>query len=148
MEPGEFKVKVCREERYKFRISFHSDKEGDIFMDEPEPLGKGEYPNAGKLLAAAVGNCMCASLVYCMERSRGEVPNICAEVFTTLSRNERGRLRITHIAVKMFPEVENDAKFQRCREVFEDFCIVTQSVRQGIDVDVEVFPTRSKDPSV
>ena len=28
----------------------------------------------------------------------------------------------------------------RCLEIFEDFCIVTQSVRAGLDVQVEVVP--------
>jgi uncharacterized OsmC-like protein len=129
-------------ENYQFKVSFNSDKIEPILTDEPEPLGKGEYPNAGKLLAAAVGNCLCASLVFCMEKSRAEVPSICAEVSTTMERNERGRLRITHMAVKIFPQVGDEQRFQRCREIFEDFCIVTQSVREGIDVDVEVYPVK------
>jgi len=29
---------------------------------------------------------------------------------------------------------------QRCLELFEDFCVVTQSVRAGIAVDVAVEP--------
>jgi uncharacterized OsmC-like protein len=145
MEDGEFITRMCRVEHYKFRISFNSDKIEDIMVDEPAPLGSGEHPNAGKLLAAAVGNCLCASMVFCMERARSEVPRICAEVSTTIERNEKGRLRITHMAVKMFPQVEDDEKLKRCRSIFEDFCIVTQSVRKGIPVDVEVFPYRPKD---
>jgi organic hydroperoxide reductase OsmC/OhrA len=141
----EFLTRICRVEHYKFRVSFNNDKIEDIMMDEPAPLGAGEYPNAGKLLAAAVGNCLCASMVFCMERSRSEVPKICAEVSTTLERNEKGRLRITHMSVKLFPQVEDDEKFKRCRSIFEDFCIVTQSVKNGIPVDVEVFPYRPKD---
>jgi uncharacterized OsmC-like protein len=142
MEEGDFLTSMHRVEHYKFQISFNSEKIESIFTDEPEPLGKGEYPNAGKLLAAAVGNCLCASLVFCMEKYRSEVPSICAEVSTSLGRNEQGRLRITHMSVKIFPQVSDELKFQRCREIFEDFCIVTQSVRQGIDVNVEVFPVK------
>jgi len=34
---------------------------------------------------------------------------------------------------------EGDQKrIGRCLEVFEDFCIVTQSVRDGIDIQVDV----------
>jgi uncharacterized OsmC-like protein len=145
MEETEFLTKMCRVEQYKFKVSFNNERIEDIFTDEPEPLGKGEYPNAGKLLAAAVGNCLCASLVFCIEKSRAEVPSICAEVATTMERNEKGRLRISHMTVKMFPQVSDDARIARCREFFEDFCIVTQSVRKGIPVDVEVYPYRPKD---
>ena len=37
------------------------------------------------------------------------------------------------------PEHERD-RLSRCLDLFEDFCIVTQSVRDGIDVDVRVEP--------
>lgn len=142
MEGGEFKVKLVREERYRFKISFGSDHIPDIRMDEPAPLGSGNYPNAGKLLAAAVGNCLCASLLFCMERSRAEVKDLSAEVHSKMERNEKGRWRITEMKVKIFPQVEDEAKFRRCRDLFEDFCIVTQSVKQGIDVTVEVYPNQ------
>ena len=144
IKEGEFVTKVTREEGYRFRIDFGSGK-SPLLMDEPKPLGTGEHPNAGSLLAAAVGNCLCASMVYCMEKSRADISEVCAEVETTLERNERGRLRIKHISVKMFPRTEGGPKFERCREIFEDFCIVTQSVKEGIDVDVEVFPARPLD---
>ena len=140
IEEGEFLTRLRRVEDYKFRISFNKDQIEDIMVDEPEPLGSGMYPNAGKLLAAAVGNCICASLVFCMERSRAEMTDITAEVAATLERNERGRLRITKMAVRLFPQVVDDMKFDRCRQLFEDFCIVTQSVREGISIDVQVYP--------
>jgi uncharacterized OsmC-like protein len=145
IKEGDFVTRISREERYRFRIDFASKKVGPLLMDEPEPLGTGRYPNAGSLLAAAVGNCLCASFVFCMEKARGDIVDICAEVETTLERNERNRLRVKHITVKMFPQAEAGPKFDRCREIFEDFCIVTQSVKEGIDVDVEVFPVRPLD---
>jgi hypothetical protein len=33
---------------------------------------------------------------------------------------------------------------QRCLELFEEFCVVTQSVRAGIEVDVVVEPVGSE----
>ncbi len=144
MKVGEFVTKVKQEEGYRFRIDFESEKIDDMLIDEPEPLGKGEHPNAGKILAAAVGDCMCASLVFCLQRSRVEVDRICADVYTTVERNERGRLRITSMTVKMFPVVSDREKFDRCREIFEDFCIVSQSVKKGIDVKLEVYPSHQK----
>ena len=113
-------------------------------MDEPQPLGDGNYPNAGSLLAAAVGNCLCSSLLFCLQKSRIDVDGMQAEVSTTVVRNELGRLRIKKMNVRISPDVENNEKFRRCREIFEDFCIVTQSVKEGIDITVDVVPS---DPS-
>lgn len=144
MQEGDFRTQVEMVEAYKFRIRFDNEVGPDIYMDEPKPLGSGDYPNAGKFLAAAVGNCLCASLAYCVRRRRGEVFSMRAEVLTTLERNERGRFRLTHITVRIFPEVSDKQKLDQCLDMFEDFCIVTQSVRQGIPVDVQVLPpTRS-----
>ena len=55
-------------------------------------------------------------------------------------RNQRGRLRIGELKVRLAPEVrpEDRERIARCLELFEDFCIVTQSVRQGIAIDVQV----------
>jgi uncharacterized OsmC-like protein len=138
MEEGEFKVSIEPIDGYEFRVKFSKGSIPDLLMDEPSPLGNGEHPNAGLLLAAAVGNCLCASLTYCLSRARAEVKGVSAEVFTTLDRNDRGRLRIKSIRVQLHPEMDDPRKLERCREIFEDFCIVTQSVREGIPVQVEV----------
>jgi len=138
MEEGEFKVRIEPIDGYEYRVKFSREEIPDLIMDEPSPLGKGEHPNAGLLLAAAVGNCLCASLTYCLSRARAEVKGVSAEVFTTLDRNERGRLRIKSIRVQLYPEIDDLRKLERCREIFEDFCIVTQSVREGVPVQVQV----------
>lgn len=146
MEEGDFKTKIEMVEGYKFRVHFDNERADDFYMDEPKPVGTGEYPNAGKFLAAAVGNCLCASLAYCVRRHKAEVFSLRAEVFTTLSRNEKGRFRITHISVKLHPEVSDPVVLERCRDMFEDFCIVTASVRNGVPVDVELngVPTQGR----
>ena len=37
------------------------------------------------------------------------------------------------------PGVSDPTKLKLCQEIFEDFCIVSQSVKAGIPVDVEVI---------
>jgi hypothetical protein len=56
----------------------------------------------------------------------------------TVVRNARGRLRIGSLHVTLAPEVAaaQRERMGRCLELFEDFCIVTESVRQGIPVTV------------
>jgi uncharacterized OsmC-like protein len=137
VEEETFKVSMEMEGGYRFRIDMNSAQE--IFMDEPKPLGSGDYPNAGKFLAAAVGNCLCESLSFCVRRTHTEMLSIRAEVFSKMERNERGRLRITHIKVNIHPELSDPSKLKLCQEIFEDFCIVSQSVKAGIPVDVDII---------
>jgi uncharacterized OsmC-like protein len=141
MEEGDFRTRIEMVEGYKFRISFDNEKAPDFYMDEPKPLGSGEYPNAGKFLAAAIGNCLCASLAFCVRKHRAEVFSVRAEVMTTLARNEHGRYRLTQVKVKIVPEVSDPVILDKCLPMFQDFCIVTESVRAGIPVDVEVVAT-------
>ena len=137
MEEETFKVSMEMVEGYRFHIDMNSAQE--IFMDEPKPLGSGEYPNAGKFLAAAVGNCLCESLSFCVRRTHTEMLSLKAEVLSKMERNERGRLRITHIKVTLHPELSDPSKMKLCQDIFEDFCIVSQSVKAGIPMDVEVI---------
>ena len=125
---------------YQFKVSFSREGLEPLLMDEPQPVGKGQYPNAGLLVAAATGNCLASSLCFCLRRARVEVKGMTALVRTTIERNEKGRLRITGIYVELKPVVGDLKKFEVCRDIFEDFCIVTQSVRKGIPVKVDVSP--------
>jgi len=38
-------------------------------MDEPEPMGGNSGPNACKVLAATIGNCLTASLLFCLQKA-------------------------------------------------------------------------------
>ena len=111
-----------------------------LLFDEPPPLGENRAPNAAAMVGAAVGNCLAASLAFCLRKSRVAVDDLRAHVVTHVNRNERGKLRITGIDVELLPELNGPdaARLERCEELFEDFCVVTQSVRQGIPVSVKV----------
>jgi hypothetical protein len=52
-------------------------------------------------------------------------------------RNEQKRLRIGKVRVRIEAPL-GAAAVQECLPLFEDFCTVTQSVRAGLDVEVEV----------
>ena len=143
MAPGPFRVDVVQQERFRFDVRFDHDGWTPVVVDEPEPLGGGAGPNAARLLAGAVGNCLAASLLLCLEKSRFTVRDLKATVEGTMERNEEGRFRIAGLNVTVSPVVDGDGaspRFQRCLDIFEDFCIVTQSVRDGIEVDVRVEP--------
>jgi len=122
----------------RFLADFEDDRMAPLALDEPEPLGQGSGPNASRLVAAATANCLAASLLFCLRKSRVDVRGLRAEVEARLTRNEKGRLRIGGLSVTLRPELGEGGSLGRCPELFEDFCVVTQSLRQGIPVDVRI----------
>ncbi len=140
-DPHSYTVVVERVENYEFRVRFDNPSFDEWTMDEPSPLGKDKGPNATRALAAAIGNCLTASFMFCLQRSKLMVDTIRAEVSPTVARNEEGRWRIQHVNVKVHITMAEDDpnRYQRCVDIFENYCIVTSSVRQGIPVDVEIF---------
>lgn len=140
MSEQAFEVSLTLVDGYRFDVDFALPGVPALRMDEPEPLGGDEGPNAARLLAAAVGNCLGSSALYCLRKARVPVTGMRTTVRTRMARNEAGRLRIGRIDVDLHPEVpdEDQARMARCLDLFEDFCLVTESVRAGIDVGVEV----------
>lgn len=135
-----FSLSLELERSYAFTVTFDDERFPPLLLDEPEPLGDSRGPNAARLIGAAVGNCLGASLLFCLRKAHVDVEGLRVDVTGELVRNERGRLRIGALRVALDPQV-SDAdrpRMARCLELFEDFCIVTESVRRGIDVDVSV----------
>lgn len=137
---NEFQITVEQEEDFRFVVQFDKEQFAPLTLDEPAPLGHDTAPNAARILAAAVGNCLAASFLLCARKSRAKLGPVRADVKATLARNEQGRIRVSRLDVRLDPRLapEDQEKAARCRQLFEDYCIVTQSVRQGIDVQVTV----------
>jgi len=141
MSGDTFSVELEQLSGLEFRVRFDSPAGAELLLDEPAPLGKGSGPNAARLVAAAVGNCLAASLVFCLRNKfRGNPGRVRATATGRLERNERGRYRIAGIDVSIaLPEGAGALPhLDRCLEQFEDFCIVTESIRRGIPVAVKV----------
>lgn len=135
---SEFTIELERLQDYRFSVRFDWPQLAPLELDEPEPLGQQTGPNASRLLAAAVGNCLSASLLFCLEKAHQAPAGITTRVRGQLRRNEHGRLRIGRLVVDLDLDGAGlDAgRLQRCLGLFEDYCVVTASVREGIDVDV------------
>ncbi|WP_329742441.1 OsmC family protein [Dyella sp. A6] len=125
---------------YEFRVRFDGTSVPDLATDESEPLGHGAGPNPSRLLTAAVANCLCASLLFALRKFKNEPDELSAKARATLQRNEHGRWRVVHITVdlKLGDAAAALEHMDRVMSQFEDFCIVTESVRQGIKVAVNV----------
>ena len=140
-EGSAFEVRLSMKEGYRFSVDFEPPIPS-LEVDEYPPIGAGHGPNPSRLLAAAVGHCLASSFLFCARKARIEVPALTVQVKGTTVRNERGRWRVGSMSVQLVPRVSEDdrPRLSRCLEIFEDFCVVTQSVRQGLPVAVEVKP--------
>ena len=138
MEEKTFSVKLKLLEKYLFEIDFG--EFGKFMTDEPTPLGDGEGPAPSALLAASVANCLAASLLFAIRKHKEDAGEVHAMVTGTVSRVEKF-WRITRLNVQLHLGVPQQ-QLQKLSSVlaqFEDFCVVTQSVRSGIKVDVDVI---------
>jgi len=135
-----FTVDLSLRDGYTFSVEFPPREGPPLVVDELPPLGEANGPNPARLLAAAVGHCLRASLLFCLRKSRIELASLRTTVEGTIVRNERGRLRIGGLRVRLAPELtdEQRERMGRCLDLFEDFCLVTESVREGIPIEVQV----------
>jgi len=145
-EEGRFTIHLEQLEDYQIRVHFDWKKAADLLMDEPPPLGGTAGPNASRLLAAAAANCMTASLLYCLSKDAPPAHSVRTEASCVLVRNERKRARIGRMEVKLVVSdaLAESARFNRCKDLFEDFCVVSSSIRQGIPIRVEVVDQRGE----
>ena len=125
---------------YEFSVEFDAEGMPEILLDEQKPAGQNLGPNPTRLLSAAVGHCLSSSLIYCLLKARVKIKNIETIVKTRIGRNKEGYLRVEDIEVQIRLDVaeEDKSRIPRCKEIFENYCTVTQSVRKGIEVNVKV----------
>jgi organic hydroperoxide reductase OsmC/OhrA len=139
-EDKPIRVTLEQDGDYAFRVSFDETLLQPLLTDEAAPLGQGRGPNPARLLLASVANCLVASLLFALRKQKNQPGQLRAQITATPLRNAEGRWRIPQAFVELqLPEGnEHYQHLDRVLQQFEDFCIVTQSVRQGIDVQVTV----------
>jgi uncharacterized OsmC-like protein len=135
-----FKIDIQQVDDFAFQVDFGMEGVSSLLLDEPEPIGNSNGPNPSRVLAASVGTCLSASLLFCMRKAKVEVNGISTRVHTLLTRNEQGRLRIGEmkIAIEVDSNTGEEKGIARCAKIFKDYCVVTESVKNGIPVEVEV----------
>ncbi len=141
-EVRDFQFEMEWVDHLAFNVKWDFYDSPDLFMDEPPGMGGlGKGPNAARMIVAGVANCLSASLAFCLEKSRVKVKGMRIRCHGELTRNERGRLRLTSMRIE--PVIDMPGKdlkrLDRCLGMFEDFCVVTESVRKGIPVDINVY---------
>ena len=134
------RVELSQRHDYRFDIAFGGDVPV-LTSDEPLPLGAGLGPSPVQMLCAAVGNCLSDSLLFAFRKFKQVPEPIHCVVTAEIGRNTDNRLRV----LNMTAEIRMGAFASALEQVdhvlaqFEEFCTVTQSVRQGIPVAIQVF---------
>ena len=140
MSDKQISVRLAQQQDYRFLIDFGAPVPS-LLGDEPPPLGASAGPSPVQLLAAAVGNCLSDSLLFALRKFKQAPEPIATEVSANVGRNAEGRVRVLGMSARLtlgVPAARLE-HLDRVLEQFEAFCTVTQSVGQGIPIDVQVF---------
>ena len=139
MSEKTIEVTLSQVENYQFRVRF-SGGMPDLQTDEPAPLGQNSGPTPVQLLCAAVGNCLTDSLLFAFRKFKQNPDPLSAMITAKVGRNAQGRMRVLSIHADLTLGVAADQleHLDRVLNQFEEFCTVTQSVGQGIDIQLSV----------
>ncbi len=139
-ENKDVRVTLEQQNGYSFLVHFDDAQIDDLMTDEAAPLGAGAGPNPARLLLAAVANCLSASLLFALRKFHNQPGGLRAEAVAHIQRDAAGRWRIptASVVLQLAEGAEQHQQLERILGQFEEFCIVTQSVRAGIAVDVVV----------
>ena len=141
MAESQFTIELVQQAGYRFEAHFDNPALPALVTDEPPPLGGDAGPNPARLLGTAVANCLAASLLFSMRKFKNQPEPLRAVATVEVVRNAGNRLRIGRIGVDLHlgAAAAEMKSLDRVLGQFEEFCIVTQSVRAGIAVDVRVI---------
>jgi uncharacterized OsmC-like protein len=140
MSEKTIRIELVQRHDYRFDVKFGADAPV-LTTDEPAPLGTGLGPSPVQLLCAAVGNCLSDSLLFALRKFKQAPEPIRCQVQADVGRNADNRLRVLKMTASLTLGVHAAtlAHLDRVLESFEQYCTVTQSVGQGIDIEVQVF---------
>lgn len=140
MSESNVRITLRQQQDYQFRVDFG---EGipPLLADEPAPLGTGQGPSPVQLLAAAVGNYLSDSLLFALRKFKQTPEPLHCNVDAEIGRNEQKRLRVLKMTAALHLGVPASSleHLDRVLDQFEAYCTVTQSVGQGIPIELHVF---------
>ncbi|NTY39618.1 OsmC family protein [Burkholderia diffusa] len=140
MSEAHVSVEVAQQARFGFEVRFAGTTLSPVLIDEPPPLGDGRGPNPIRLLAASVASCLAASLLFALNRQHVDPEPVTARIDVDMAQNEAGRVRVGAMAVRLsIGKTWTDlAATTRVLDQFDAYCVVTESIRAGIPISVDV----------
>jgi len=115
----------------------------DIHIDEPESFdGTDEGPSPVEFFLIGIGGCLGSTFAYCLQKQDVEIDKLEVVVDGQLKHvGPKLSLRLVNIEAELkITTRDNDSsdKIEKCVKSFQEYCIVTNSITQGVPIDVKV----------
>jgi len=113
----------------------------DFNIDEPTSFhGTNLGPSAVEYLLIGIGGCLGTTFIYCLQKNNIELETFEIVVDGKVSHTgPKTLLRLENVDVdlKFTPkEASSDVEINRCMEEFAKYCIVTNSIANGLPINV------------
>jgi uncharacterized OsmC-like protein len=136
------KVGLKQEEEMIFKFEFGNPKMDNLYIDETnrkeiEKIG----PSPAKLLASSVLGCLAASFSFCLQKKNFSLSGFEGKAEVSIVRNEKGFWRVRNIDIELNPKIDTPEMRKRadqCKRFFEQYCIISESLRTGFEVNVNL----------
>lgn len=142
LEAGTEQTMVCSNDRTNY---IREGKHG-LHIDEPESMdhsfkkevgGRDEAPNALTYLQAAALGCQVNSLEMLLRKSRIEEYHVDGHSTPYLFREDNiKRVQRLELEIELHVPEDVESRARRCLDIYEQGCLVGESIKRGIDVDV------------
>ena len=136
------KVGLKLEDQMLFKCDLGQIKMHNLYIDERNKKGTNIIrPSPKKLLALSVLGCLAASFEFCLQKKQFSLSDLDGKAEVTLARNDKGFWRVKKIDVDILPKVDNPKMRKRvdqCKKFFEQYCIISESLRKGIEVNINL----------
>ena len=132
-----------------FKTNIGLERFKDFFIDETLDQNKElEGPDAAQLLGLAILSCLSTSFIFCLNKRNLNLNDLNARAEISFKKIEKGYTRVKEINIKIFPKTDDEITIKRVKQclkemksgkmMFEENCIITESVREGIKVNLDV----------
>lgn len=115
----------------------------DIHIDEPESFhGTDKGPSPVEFFLIGIGGCLGSTFAYCLQRHNVEIDALEVVVDGLLKHaGPEMSLKLVNIEAELLITArDNDSseKIEQCINSFQEYCIITNLITQGVPLDVRV----------
>jgi len=136
------KIGIKLEEEMTYRCDLGKMRMEDLFIDETHNKYSDKIgPTPSSLLALSVLSCLAASFTFCLKKKGFTLKELEGKAEVVIRRNEKGFWRVKAIDINIIPKIDDPNMLKRadkCMKFFKQYCIISESLRAGMEVNVKI----------